>query len=67
VPRQCLYEHKVDFLGGGNPKIEQVGNPTSTTSFLKRRKTKDAQGSAHFLNFKWVFKLTLKLIFKIGI
>jgi hypothetical protein len=27
---------------------KQVGNPTSTTSHLKRRETKDAQGSAHF-------------------
>jgi hypothetical protein len=45
---------------------EQVGNPTSTTSHLKRRETKDVQGSAHFF-YDWVFKLTLKLIFKIGI
>jgi hypothetical protein len=27
---------------------KQVGNPTSTTSHLKRRETKDAQVSAHF-------------------
>jgi hypothetical protein len=29
--------------------LEQVGNPTSTTSNLKRRETKDAQGSVHFI------------------
>jgi hypothetical protein len=45
---------------------EQVGNPTSTTSHLKRRETKDAQGSAHFF-YEWVFKFTFKLIIKIGI
>jgi hypothetical protein len=30
---------------------QQVGNPTSTTSHLKRRETKDAQGSAHLFLF----------------
>jgi hypothetical protein len=34
---------------------KQVGNPTLTTSHLKRRETKDAHGSAHFIIFKWVF------------
>jgi hypothetical protein len=52
------------FAQQGLPK--QVGNPTSTTSHLKRRETKDAQGSAHVF-YEWVFKLTFKLIFKIGI
>jgi hypothetical protein len=47
-------------------EAKQVGNPTSTTSHQKRRETKDAQGSAHFF-YEWVFKLTFKLIFKIGI
>jgi hypothetical protein len=32
-------------------ELEQVGNPTSTTSHLKRRETKDAHGSAHFYLF----------------
>jgi hypothetical protein len=32
--------------------FKQVGNPTSTTSHLKRRESKDAQGSAHFFKFK---------------
>jgi hypothetical protein len=41
---------------------EQVGNPTSTTSHLKRRETKDAQGSAHFFKiYKWFFKMTFKI------
>jgi hypothetical protein len=38
--------------------LKQVGNPTSTTSHLKRRETKDAQGSAHFFIYKWVLKLS---------
>jgi hypothetical protein len=49
------------FFGGKKKKncasrfeVKQVGNPTSTTSHLKRRETKDAQGSA---NFKLTFKI----------
>jgi hypothetical protein len=36
---------------------KQVGNPTSTTSHLKRHETKDAQGSAHFYLFCFVVLL----------
>jgi hypothetical protein len=39
------------ILDGVKIVPKQVGNPTSTTSHLKRRETKDAQGSAHFFLF----------------
>jgi hypothetical protein len=44
----CLNKYDTKLL-----KYKQVGNPTSTTSHLKRCETKDAQGSAHFFIYKW--------------
>jgi hypothetical protein len=47
-----------------NSSIQETSRKSDInyTSHLKRRETKDAQGSAHFLKiYKWVFKLTFKI------
>jgi hypothetical protein len=53
TPHCVLEKHKnnvLDSFLGLSIRLhgQQVGNPSSTTSHLKRRETKDAQGSAHF-------------------
>jgi hypothetical protein len=42
-----MYSGSMFFSEHFLPLSKQVGNPTSTTSHLKRRETKDAQGYDH--------------------